>query len=286
MIVKKLQTENNLIDYSNLSKSHLSIQISLDGFVYCIFDKDLVDVVLLKDFSFGERPKTSEQLLQNIKEVFETEEVLKEDFDSINVTYKNNLSTLVPEEFFEEKHLVSYLKYGNKVLETDIVSVDNLDILKIKNVFIPFSKVNDFFNETFDKFDFFHSSTILLNSLYKYYKTSVQKHFFVNVSGHNLELIYFLNGKIHFYNSFSFHSKEDFIYYILFSMEQLDIDPEEQILTLLGEIDYDSPLYIIAYKYIRYINFLNINNFSLSEEFYINNAHIPKHYYFELLNQF
>lgn len=286
MIVEKLQTENNLLDYSNLSKSILSIQISLDGFVYCVFDKDLVDVVLLKDFTYSERIQTSDQLLQNIQDIFEKETILNEKFESVFVSYKNGLSTLVPNELFDENHLSSYLKYGNKLLGTDKISVDNIESLQIKNVFIPFININNFLKERFENFRYFHSSTILLSSLLKYYKTAVQKHFFINVSEHILELVYVSNGQLQFYNSFNFHSKEDFIYYVLFSLEQLSIDPEEQPITLIGDIQFDSPLYKIAYKYIRYINFLNINNFSLSEEFYLNNSHIPRHSYFELLNQF
>jgi len=41
MIKEILQTQNSLADLSNFGNSHLSIQLSLDGFSYCVFDKDL-----------------------------------------------------------------------------------------------------------------------------------------------------------------------------------------------------------------------------------------------------
>ena len=50
MILAKTQTKNNSADLTNLENSHLSIQLSLNGFVYCIFDKDEVDIVFLKEY--------------------------------------------------------------------------------------------------------------------------------------------------------------------------------------------------------------------------------------------
>lgn len=286
MIKEKLQTQNNLTELTNFGKSHLSIQVSLDGFAYCIFDKDLVDVVLLKQYEFTERAQNPEQLLVNVKEIYETDDNLNENFESVNVSHQNSLSTLVPVSLFDPENLQDYLKYSVKVLDNDTVNVDDITGFQTKNVYIPFVNVNSFLLEIHGTFNYFHSTSVLLNSLLKYFKNSTSKYFFVNVTKHNLELVYLNNGEIQLYNSFLYYSKEDFIYYLLFVMEQLSLDPNTQPVTFIGDIDVESPNYQICYQYIRYLNFLNINNFSLSEEFYQANPHIQKHHSFELLNQF
>jgi len=286
MIKKVIQTQNSLADLSNFGKSHLSIQLSLDGFSYCVFDKDIVDVVLLKKYNFTQRAQNPGQLLKNIKEIYALDPILLEKFESVNVSHQNNLSVLVPDSMYDEKYLNDYLKFSIKVLDTDEISVENIIAYPAKNVYVPFQNVNRYFRSIYSNFTTLHSSTVLLNSLLKYFKNTTQKYFFLNVSKHHLEIIYLHNGNIHLYNSFLYFSKEDFIYYTLFAMEQLDLDPDTQPVTFIGEIEKESPLYIIAFQYIRYINFLNINNFSLSEEFYNSNPQIQKHNLFELLNQF
>jgi hypothetical protein len=286
MIQKKIQTQNSLADFNNLDKSHLSIQLSLDGFAFCVFDKDLVDVVLLNVFEFENRSQTPEQLLDNVKEVFDTEPILSRKFNSINVSHKNNLSTLVPVELYDKGKHAEYLKYTIKVLESDSISVDDLKENDSNNVYIPFKNINDFLIEKLGGFDYIHASSILISGLLKYYKHNLHKHFFVNVSKNSFDIVYIDNNKVQFHNSFLYYTKEDFLYYILFAMEQLMLNPDEQTLTFLGAINKNSPLYDITYTYVRNINFLKVENFSLSEEFYLMNPHIEKHQLFELLNQF
>lgn len=286
MIQKKIQIQNSLADLQNFEKSHLSIQVTLDGFTYCVFDKDLVDVVLLTKYQFTNRAQTPEQLLDAVKEVYKTEPVLSNKFDSVNVSHKNNLSTIVPQEIYDEENGKDFLKYTVKVLESDAIAIDALQENETNNVYIPFDNINHFLTEKYGKFDFLHSSSILVNSLLKYYKEESGKLFFINVARHSFEIVFIEDNKLQFHNSFLYYTKEDFLYYILFTMEQLFLDPETQKITFLGAIDKQSPLFDITYKYVRYINFLKVTNFSLSEEFYEMNPHVEKHHFFELLNQF
>ena len=60
-----------------------------------------------------------------------------------------------------------------------------------------------------------------------------------------------------FYNIFEYETKEDFIYYILFTLEQLELSPEETNISIMGAINEQSELYEILYTYIRNISFFN-----------------------------
>ena len=53
------------------------------------------------------------------------------------------------------------------------------------------------------------------------------------MDGH-FEIIVIANKKLQLYNTFQFTSKEDFIYYVLFTAEQLKLNPEKFELLLLG----------------------------------------------------
>jgi hypothetical protein len=73
------------------------------------------------------------------------------------------------------------------------------------------------------------------------------------------------------FNSFEYQTPEDFIYYLLFTAEQLSLNPEIFQLELLGTITRNDPYYAMAYKYIRNVSFFDVsvlqerNNFSTAQ---------------------
>ena len=254
MIVQKKTSSTHIQD---ITSRNLSIQFSLDGFSFCISNQEN-EIYLLKEFSFDKTLNVNE-CLEEITAVFKSEEQLHSDFDKISVIHQNYLNTLVPEELFDESELTSYLKFTIKTLATDSFDFDSIPTIKAKNVYIPYANVNNFLFQNFGAFEFKHHATILIDKLLPQNNGLT---FYVHVSKHHLDIIVLKDTSLVFYNSFEFHSKEDFIYYVLFTAEQLKMDPEEFTLQLFGEVDKESELYTILYTYVRNISFLE-NNHSL-----------------------
>ena len=65
-------------------------------------------------------------------------------------------------------------------------------------------------------------------------------------------------GKI-FFNSFDYKSKEDILYYLLFTFSELSLNPDNIHLVCCGLIDLDSELYALLYNYIRNIELLEFH---------------------------
>jgi hypothetical protein len=95
----------------------------------------------------------------------------------------------------------------------------------------------------------------LINQILKAEKDSKSTSVYLHVYEASFQIIVSDNGNLELYNSFDFQSKEDFIYYILFTLEQLDLDPETVKIKLLGSIEEHDELYTILYKYIRHVEF-------------------------------
>ena len=72
----------------------------------------------------------------------------------------------------------------------------------------------------------------------------------------HFEIVVIENGQLMFYNSFVYQTKEDLIYFILFTVEQLKLDPETIPITLIGDLTKDDERYEIIYKYIRFVDFI------------------------------
>jgi len=283
MVEKKIQINNNSKDLNNLNESHLSIQLSLDGFSFCIINKTLNEVTALYTYTFPNNSPTPEKHLENVVEVFSKEKLLNRRYHTVNITHVNELSSLVPKAFFVPEQIKSYIKYSSKVYKNDYIVHDPLVNHDMMNVYVPFVNINNFLLEKFGAFEYKHFSTVLVENLMNTYKFSERPHMFVNICDEHFEIVIIANSKLLLYNSFKYKTKEDFIYYVLFTAEQLKLDTEKFEMIFSGEIDKESELYKIAYTYIRNISLIEIRS---KYSFQSNFTEKIKRRNFTLLNQF
>lgn len=257
MIVQK-KTINNIL--KDTFRKALSIQFSLGGFSFCISNLETKELQHFTGYTFDVNCVSPEALLSEIEILYDENSLLKQKFERITIIHQNNLSTLVPAPLFDENELKIYLDYNIKTLANDYAAFDNLNQVDIKNVYIPYVNINNFFFQKFGEFEYKHHATVLIDKLILHSKNNVEKHFFVHITNNNFDIVVVENSKLLFYNSFSFSTKEDFIYYILFTAEQLQLNPEELLLFFIGDIEEESELYHIAYQYIRNVDFIKIDN--------------------------
>ena len=252
----KNKVKNRSIDLNNLYETHLSIQLSLNGFSFCVVDKTYDLVQKLVHHPFEDRAAGPEDLLARIQSIFEKETLLQQKYGSVNVSHVNELSSLVPKPFFDESKLKDYIRYSSKTFDNDYIVWDEIENHDLINVYIPFVNVNNFLLERFGSFEYKHFSTVLITNLLSTYRYSEHPHIFIHVDRNRMYVVAISNNKLQLYNSFSFKTREDFLYYLLFAAEQLDMDPENFELVLSGDIDKNSELYDIAFTYVRKIGLI------------------------------
>ena len=280
MIKQTKKITNNNVDFINLQENHLSIQLSLDGFSFCIYNKIREEIGVFAVYEFQNTSNSPYKHLELVEQLYQQEILLHIKYESISVVHLNNLVTQVPQPIFDKNQLKNYLNYSIKVLENDFICYDEIPNSDIVNVYIPFVNINNFLIDKYGSFNYKHSSTVLIEQLIHQHKNVDDSICFVNVSKNNFEIVVLKNKKLQLYNSFNFETKEDFVYYILFTAEQLNLNPEELKMVLLGEINEELELYTILYKYIRNIEFYKPVNFSTILE-----KKISPHSHFTLLNQ-
>ncbi|MCH3882621.1 MULTISPECIES: DUF3822 family protein [Tenacibaculum] len=244
----------------NTNKRNLSIQFSLDGFSFCISNSETNEIIHFSEYVFKNTLATPEVLLEKIEHIFSTDTELQHDFNEVEVIHQNNLATLVPTKYFNEEELTTYLNFNIKTLATDFITFDEVVQLDAKNVYVPYVNINNYVFQNFGEFEYKHHSTVLIDKLVENTKNTSEKHFFVHVTKNQIDIIVLQENKLLFYNNFPFNTKEDFIYYILFTAEQIGLNPDEFLLTFLGDIEEESEIYKITYNYIRNIDFIKSTN--------------------------
>ena len=64
-------------------------------------------------------------------------------------------------------------------------------------------------------------------------------------------------GELHLINSNQFENKEEFLYYVLFTLKQLKWDPSYISAILIGDIEPNDQNFKLLYQYIRHLTFFN-----------------------------
>jgi hypothetical protein len=268
-----MSTQNTNITEKKYKK--LSIQVSLTGLSFCCFDTLNNTITCFNELKFNSFHKgiKIEDLFSN---AFKDYPELNEEYDDVLILHNNNLSTFVPTPLFDENFLGSYLQYNTKVFETDFFAFDEISNYQINSVYIPYVNMNNFFIDQFGTFDYKHANSILLSSLLDASKNIDDKKMTIHFTQGHFEIIVIQNQKMLLFNSFDYQTPEDFIYYVLFTAEQLNLNPEKFSLELIGDIDSESDFFKIAYKYIRNVSLIDVETLRWSN--YFSEADNRKHY--------
>jgi hypothetical protein len=250
-MTKKQETNN--VQNSSLSYTKLSIQISLNGLSFCVLDSINNTIIKQESVLFDEE-QIPFQVQKRLEELLKNNGITEMSFSDVTVIHNNMLFSLVPKALFDKNELANYLKYNAKILANDHLDFDEITAYDIINVYVPFVNINNYIYDLFGEFEYKHNATILIETLLNSFNNGKEPICYVHVLENQLDITVIANKKLLFFNSFNFQTKEDFIYYLLFTIEQLKLDTETIKVRLFGSIEEGDNLYNICYKYIRNID--------------------------------
>lgn len=254
-------TKNNL---QKETHQELSVQVSLTGLSFLIKDAQKNEFTFFEHTVF-DHPVPIELLTEEITKSYHKHPELQQTFSDVSVIHQNALFALVPQALFDEKNSADYLKYTSKTLTTDYIDFDTIDPTEIVNVFVPYTNVNNFFFEQYGAFTFQHHNTVFIKNILMQSTMEQSLKMYVHCLNPTVDILVVKNKKVQLCNTFKCQTPEDFVYYILFVAEQLQMNPEEFELFLTGNVTKEHPFYEAAYQYIRNVTFLkpaNITKFT------------------------
>ena len=237
----------------------LTLKIGLTGFSYRVWDTLQKNIVAFQEIHFDRNDKTK-KVEDWYEHAFFNSTDLRKSYDEVQVIHDNNLNTFVPNALFDEAYLGSYLQYNTKVFETDFFTHDSLEAYGMHNVYIPYVHLNNFLVDKFGQFDYQHAASILVRRLLDLSKNATEKKMFVHLAATHIEIIVLQNQHVLLYNSFDYKTPEDLLYYVLFTAEQLQLNPEQFPLEFLGNISTEYPVFQLVYAYVRNVNLFDMSH--------------------------
>lgn len=221
-------------------------------------------------------------LAELIDKIVANEEILQQQFESCSASIGNQLNTLTPEALYDENQAREILAFNQVLLQTENESHDRLNSIKAYNSYILPEELNRCLSKHFPNCNWIHDSTVLIESLMRQYKHEKKPCVYLSIQQNYFEMTLTEGPKLEFYNSFDYKSAADLIYYILFASEQLSLNPNEVEYKILGEIEKESEIYKLLYKYIRKLYFIERNS---NYEYSFMLDEISPHFFYKLLNQ-
>lgn len=256
---QRSMTQKRSNSLENNTNKRLSVQIALTGLSFLVTNDDKTEVIQFTEKRF-KSPRTPEELLVVIDQFFTDEKDDSDHYNQIELIYANTEYTLVPTPLFDQTKASDYLKFNSKILLNDFIAWDELKHRDIHLVYVPYVNINNYIFEKFGSFKYYHAATVLLEVLSNESKFSDTPSAFIHVQDNSFDLVIQKMGKLLLCNSYHFVTPEDFIYYVLFCFEQLQINPDTVNTVFAGAISLEDSMYEIAYTYIRNISFFENRN--------------------------
>jgi hypothetical protein len=196
-------------------------------------------------------------------------------YQHVNIALLNNSFSILPEAFAGKEGSKSMLEFssGQSVRHNYSNSFNNLSF----NYELE-QETLSVLEKSFRNANIRHGGAVTVNLLFN--NRSLKKsQVLLNFNDGLFELAARNDNNLLYYNVFGYETKDDVLYYLLFMMEQFNLDPGIARVAMAGQIEAGSELHRAITKYIRFTNFA-VNDLPVSAD-----PGFPDHYYFTLLNQ-
>lgn len=238
----------------------LIVQISLHDITLLIYHVPQNKYIGIESFRLVGL-NNENQIENELDSLIEQREWVIAQFKNVNVIFTDPVSTLIPQALFDKKEKELYMDFNNSIPDDQLTRFDLLKSLNTINLFRFPRSLEKKINTVWPGSALLHSSSVLIESLFINYRNKTDNNtLFVQVYNDFFELVYFKDNKLYYHNTFQFKSKEDFIYFLLSAIEQLNLNPEDVNIILSGLIDKKSIYYEMVVRYIRNNTFIERND--------------------------
>jgi len=259
---------------------HLSIQVGLDGFSFCI-----LDIHRRKHIVFRHIPLIVGKLQflsRKIETIFDQEEMLNATYKSVSVIWSTDKATLIPKEYSDPECITKIANLTNEISRNEDIRTDNIPGFNYQLVYCYPKDLIALLNRKYTDFQFCHKSLPLLATALDQQNEKINT-ILINFEKKYVRIIALKGLHIDLYNSFLFKNESDFLYFTLSICHNQQFDPERDEILIGGYVADDSSYIRQLKKYVSNVHFLKPSaDFSYGNIF----EKVQKHQFISLLNSY
>ena len=273
-------------DAFRTSDYRITILLREDGFSYVLAQKADGKLAGMADYSLESRVQANAAVRAgNMLKAFATFVMnhpwMGKPFDNTRVLISNRLVTLVPAPLYDATQKELYLEFNLPVPAGFIASADYITDIEAYNVYALPEDWSRQIPLLIPGAQLRHAATAFIQSGLLFCRLNRLTEAVIIQPGTDwFEMAFFARNNLVFYNTFHYQTREDFVYFVLFAFEQLNLNPEIIPIWLAGDVEEGSPLHAILTRYIRHVSFPARPD-SLSWTYEFND--IPGHSFYSLI---
>jgi hypothetical protein len=187
----------------------------------------------------------------NLTDIFNNEKTLQLKYRKTTITFSNIAYTLVPNYLFVNEHSKEILEFSSDI--SDVIKLEKIREIDSTLIYSISEEIENLVSNFFPSATLKPQQSILIEQYIQAKNKLDNAYLFFNENILNITI--FKDENLVFSNAFLFKTKEDILYYILFTFEQLKISTESVKVKLYGHIVKNDEIYKLLYDYIRNIEF-------------------------------
>lgn len=257
----------------------LVLTLSYNGFELAAFTKAPYTITKIADVSFASAIKDVQELNNYLIQFISENDLSKQHFQNIYINWVGNHFTLLPSSFYEPEKARDLLEFniGKNPDETVITN----DVEDIKLVYSIPNDIKNTIDKLFPSHNLKHIGYSTVKLFFNHFQLK-NAELFLNIHNGQTEIVIKKDKKPLLYNVFNTLSDEDVLYYLLFSVEQFNLNPSTVKVAIAANRETSDTLFTAVKKYIKNVDFAVSDKLIIRKE---ELEKLPHHFYFTSLNR-
>ncbi|MBO7571091.1 MAG: DUF3822 family protein [Bacteroidales bacterium] len=267
-------------DIDSYSKNSLSILITQDGLSYSIYDSSNNKMQALVSMRFSDNHKKCDE----IKDFFNSEEIKASDYETINVVYSTKNTTIVPDVIFEEGNVASIYALNHRINAVDEILYARLPKSQCVIIYSVDKEIATLIGDIFPCYNAYPQSYSFIETGLTKTKISEspnRQRMLIQVFEDFFEVLVIDKTQIVNYNTYSYKSSNDILYFIINTFEQLGLSQNDCEIAISGFIEQDDLAVIHLKKFVQTVYFESINR---DCKYFYRFQEFSPHYFYNFLN--
>ncbi|KAA9327114.1 DUF3822 family protein [Hymenobacter busanensis] len=272
-----LRLRDETLDAEQLAGYNLYLTAGAAGVRVGVADVRRNKFVLLEDYA----PQAATSLAGQVQQLAAHHDLVGlPGWNRVRLAVQNRHFTLLPAPLFRDGDEARYLQLHHHAdAQHEAVRRFHHPSLDMVSVFAAEKSLVEWFERTYPGQKLLHQTSALLEGAVHQSERQGPPRLYLSVGPHELTVVVVRDKRLEFCNVFAFSTPEDFIYYTILVMQELGLNPDEDHVTVWGDLLHDSVLFNVLRKYIRHVRFGN-RPYDLGYSYRLND--VFEYRYFEL----
>ena len=236
---------------SKTSSYILSLQIDEKGYSYTIIDTVGKIYAAVNHHNFDKK-LADKSISEKAESMIKEDLFLSKNYKAVYFSLITHKSTLVPNEFFNRDNIKQYFTFNHYLDDYEELHFNFIEEINAYNIFAVPSDLTTLLVNKFPEIIFVHqNNTIVADIVERANKAKFKLPLIsINVNQNLFDIAIYKDDRFVLLNSYLFNDENDFVYYVMNTLTQFDINPVKSYINLSGFVEKNTKFYQLIREFL------------------------------------